>query len=79
VAEKFSALFRAKRRELVHLLKQLTSFDGCKKTEHLDEVATALMALGCGLALQHAADPKSVTRGTIVRVTNFFLESLTKE
>lgn len=78
IAEKFAALSRAKRRELVILLKQLVSFDGQKRLEHVEEMATALMALSCGLALQHAADPKSVTRGTMSRVTTFFLESLTK-
>lgn len=77
ISEKAASFCRAKRREMIRLLRRLSSFDGCRGSERVEEAATALIALSYGLALQHAVDPRSVTRGTISRVTNLFLQSLT--
>jgi AcrR family transcriptional regulator len=76
VAKPFAQLFRAQRRELGKLLVLLAAKANQKLPEQPEVVAIFIMSLAGGLALQRAADPKSVPRGLLTRSIRLFVESL---
>jgi AcrR family transcriptional regulator len=66
-AEPFAALYRDQRKAIARLLTQLAEKAGVAPPPNALEVATSLMALTHGIALQRAADPDSVPAATAGR------------
>ncbi len=79
VAKPFALLFRAHRRELAKLFSLAALKEGRKLSEEPQVLAMFLYSLVGGLALQRAADPKSVPHGMLTRSVRFFVESLFRD
>lgn len=76
VAKPFVQLFRAHRRELAKLFALAAERSGRKLREEPDVLALFLFSFVGGLAMQRAADPKSVPGGMLTRSVRFFLDNL---
>jgi TetR/AcrR family transcriptional regulator, transcriptional repressor of aconitase len=76
VAKPFAQLFRAHRRELSKLLVLLAAKAQRKLPEQPELLAISVLSLAGGLALQRAADPKSVPRGMLTRSVRLFMGNL---
>lgn len=76
VAKPFAQLFRAHRRELAKLLFLASEKAQRKLKDEPDVLALFIFSLVGGLALQRAADPKSVPCGMLTRSVRFFLDNL---
>ena len=76
VAQSFAELFRRHRREFAGILTQLFERAGQPLPVKAEHLATIIFAMVGGLALQHAADPRSVTRSLLTRSVSLFLNSL---
>lgn len=76
VAKPFAQLFRAHRRELSKLLVLLAERAQRKLPEEPEVLAICILSLAGGLALQRAADPKSVPRGLLTRSIRLFIGNL---
>ena len=72
VAKPFALLFRAHRRELAKLLSLLSIKAKRRLPEEPEVLAIVINSLVGGLALQRAADPKSVPRGMLTRSLHFY-------
>ncbi len=72
-AAPFAALYRNQRRAIAELLKVLAEKMGAPVPIHLDAIATSLIALTHGIALQRAADPRAVAAATAGRSLRLFL------
>lgn len=76
VAQPFAELFRRQRREIAELIKLLFARADYPLPEKPEHLATMIMSMVGGLALQRAADPRSVHRGFVARSVRLFLQSL---
>jgi len=76
VAQHFADLFRRHRREFAGILKQLFERAGQPLPAKAEHLATIIFAMVGGLALQHAADPRTVQRSLVSRSVCLFLHSL---
>ncbi len=74
-AAPFAALYRNQRRAIAELLKVLAEKMGAPVPSHLDAIATSLIALTHGIALQRAADPRAVAAATAGRSLRLFLSA----
>ena len=72
-AEPFAALYRNQRKAIAKLAAQVAEKTGATLTWNGEELATSLMALTHGIALQRAADPKSVSAETAGKAIQLFL------
>ena len=72
-AEPFAALYRNQRKTIARLLTLLAQRADSKLSMSADELATSLMALTHGIALQRAADPESVPAETAGKAIQMFL------
>lgn len=76
VAKPFAMLFRAHRRELAKLLSLVAVRANQELPEPPEVLALFIFSLVGGLALQRAADPKSVPRGMLTRSVQFFVNNM---
>lgn len=76
VAKPFAQLFRVHRRELAKLLSLASEKAGRKLREEPEVLALFISSLVGGLALQRAADPRSVPGGMLARSVRFYLDNL---
>jgi AcrR family transcriptional regulator len=72
-AEPFAALYRNQRKAIAKLAALVAEKAGTRLTWNGEELATSLMALTHGIALQRAADPKSVSAETAGKAIQLFL------
>jgi len=72
-AEPFAALYRNQRKAIAKLAALVAEKTGAKLAWNGEELATSLMALTHGIALQRAADPKSVSAETAGKAIQLFL------
>lgn len=72
-AEPFAALYRNQRKAIAKLAALVAEKTGATLTWNGEELATSLMALTHGIALQRAADPKSVSAETTGKAIQVFL------
>jgi AcrR family transcriptional regulator len=72
-AEPFAALYRNQRKAIAKLAALVAEKAGARLTWNGEELATSLMALTHGIALQRAADPKSVSAKTAGKAIQLFL------
>jgi AcrR family transcriptional regulator len=75
LAAPFAALYRNQRKAIAELVKLLAEKTGVAAPANLDEIATSLIALTHGIALQRAADPKAVAAATAGRSLRLFLSA----
>ena len=75
-AEPFAALYRSQRKAIAELVRLVAEKAGVTPPANALEVATSLMALTHGIALQHAADPKAVSAATAGRALELFLAAI---
>jgi len=75
-AEPFAALYRDQRRAIAELVNLLAQKAGVPAPANANEIATTLMGLTHGIALQRAADPKSVPAATAGRAIEIFLSAI---
>jgi AcrR family transcriptional regulator len=74
-AEPFAALYRDQRKVIARLVKLLARKAAVPAPANAIEIATSLMAMTHGIALQRAADPKSVPASTAGNAIEIFLRS----
>lgn len=79
VAKPFAQLFRAHRRELSSLFSLAAAKADRKLREDPEFLAVFIYSLVEGLALQRAADPRSVPRGVLTRSVKFFVQGLFRD
>lgn len=72
-ADAFADLYRNQRKAVAKLVTLVAEKAGAKPTWSADKIATSLMALTHGIALQRAADPKSVRADTAGQALQLFL------
>ena len=72
-AEPFAALYRNQRKAIAKLAALVAEKAGARLAWNGEELATSLMALTHGIALQRAADPKSVSAETAGKAIQLFL------
>ncbi len=72
-AEPFAALYRNQRTAIAMLASLVAEKAGATLAWNGEELATSLMALTHGIALQRAADPKSVSAETAGKAIQMFL------
>jgi AcrR family transcriptional regulator len=72
-AEPFAALYRNQRKAIAKLAALVAEKTGATLAWNGEELATSLMALTHGIALQRAADPKSVSAETAGKAIQLFL------
>jgi len=75
-AEPFAALYRDQRKAIAELVRLLAQKAGVPPPANANEIATSLMALTHGIALQRAADPRSVPAATAGRAIEIFLSGI---
>jgi len=75
-AEPFAALYQGQRKAIAGLVKLLAQKAGVAEPANASEIATSLMAVTHGIALQRAADPKSVPAATAGRAIEIFLSAI---
>jgi AcrR family transcriptional regulator len=75
-AEPFAALYRDQRKAIARLVRLLARRAGAPAPANASEIATSLMAMTRGIALQRAADPKSVPAATAGRAIEVFLSAI---
>jgi AcrR family transcriptional regulator len=75
-AAPFAALYRDQRRAIAGLVRLAAQKAGAPAPPNAIEIATSLMALTHGIALQRAADPKSVSAATAGRAIEVFLSAI---
>jgi TetR/AcrR family transcriptional regulator, transcriptional repressor of aconitase len=73
IASQVARLFRQQRRGLATIFQGPVSKRKTRTSSHSQELATTLLALAKGLALQHAADPKAITERMVERILRQFL------
>lgn len=72
-AEAFAELYRNQRKAVAMLVTLVAEKSGRTPVWKAEEIATSLMALTHGIALQRAADPKSVRSETAGKALQLFL------
>lgn len=72
-AESFAELYRNQRKAVAMLVTLVAGKTGRTPALDVEEIATSLMALTHGIALQRAADPTSVRAGTAGNALQLFL------
>ncbi len=72
-AEPFAALYRDHRNAIAGLVKLLAQKAGVPVPANADEIATCLIAVTHGIALQRAADPRSVPAAAAGRAVETLL------
>lgn len=75
-AEPFAALYRDQRKAIAGLVRLLAQKAGLPMPVNPIEIATSLMAVTHGIALQRAADPKSVPAAAAGRAIEVFLSAV---
>ncbi len=75
-AEPFAALYRNQRKAVAGLVKLVAERAGVEPPANAEEVATSLMGMMHGIALQHAADPKTVSAATAGRAIELLLSAV---
>ena len=76
VAQPFAELFRRQRRVFAQLITLLFAKAGTPAPIKAEDLATTIMAMVGGLALQRAADPRSVNRKLVTQSVRLFLQNL---
>ena len=75
-AEPFASLYRDQRKAIAGLVNLVAQKAGVPPPANANEIATSLMGLTHGIALQRAADPKSVPAATAGRAIEIFLSAI---
>jgi AcrR family transcriptional regulator len=74
-ARPFAELYRNQRRAIAKLVTMVAKRDGAKLEWNAEELATSLMALTHGIALQRAADPESVSADSAGKAIQLLLKA----
>ena len=78
-AEPFAALYRDQRKAIAKLVRLVARKAGGRAPDNASEVATSLMALSHGVALQRAADAESVAAATAGKAIETYLSAILAE